>query len=52
LVTDTGGSLCHAAVVAREVGLPAVVGTHSATRTIANGQIVEVDGTAGVVRLI
>jgi phosphohistidine swiveling domain-containing protein len=52
LVTDAGGSLCHAAVVAREYGIPAVVGTHSATRTIANGQIVEVDGVAGVVRLI
>jgi phosphoenolpyruvate synthase/pyruvate phosphate dikinase len=51
LVTDAGGSLCHAAVVAREYGLPAVVGTHTATERIRNGQIVEVDGANGVVRL-
>jgi phosphoenolpyruvate synthase/pyruvate phosphate dikinase len=51
LVTDAGGSLCHAAVVAREYGIPAVVGTHTATRTIVTGQVVEVDGAAGVVRL-
>jgi phosphohistidine swiveling domain-containing protein len=52
LVTDAGGSLCHAAVVAREYGIPAVVGTHSASRVFADGQLVEVDGAAGIVRLI
>ena len=50
LVTDQGGSLCHAAVVAREYRLPAVVGTHHATTTIQTGQRVEVDGMLGVVR--
>ncbi|HEX5014186.1 MAG TPA: PEP-utilizing enzyme [Candidatus Limnocylindrales bacterium] len=51
LVTNTGGVLSHAAVVAREFALPAVVGTGDATRRITDGQIVELDGTTGVVRL-
>jgi phosphohistidine swiveling domain-containing protein len=51
LVTDSGGSLCHGAVVAREYALPAVVGTYRATATIRTGQVVEVDGAAGLVRL-
>ena len=52
LVTDTGGVLSHAAVVAREFGLPAVVGTGDATTRIADGRLVEIDGTTGVVRLL
>lgn len=52
LVTDTGGVLSHAAVVAREFGLPAVVGTRDGTTRIADGRIVEVDGAAGIVRLL
>lgn len=52
LVTNTGGALSHAAVVAREFGVPAVVGTGEATRRLRDGQIVEVDGTAGEVRLL
>ncbi len=52
LVTDTGGVLSHAAVVAREFGLPAVVGTHDGTTRIADGQLVEVDRAAGIVRLL
>lgn len=49
LVTDFGGVLCHGAVVAREYGLPAVVGTRYATRYIRDGEIVKVDGTSGIV---
>ena len=52
LVTNTGGVLSHAAVVAREFGLPAVTGVSGATTTIRDGQIVEIDGTAGTVRLL
>jgi phosphohistidine swiveling domain-containing protein len=52
LVTNTGGVLSHAAVVAREFGLPAVVGVAGATTTIADGQPLEIDGTAGTVRLL
>jgi rifampicin phosphotransferase len=52
LVTNTGGVLAHAAVVAREFGLPAVVGVAGATDRIADGRMVEIDGTAGTVRLL
>lgn len=52
LVTETGGMLSHAAVVAREYGIPAVVGVADATAHIATGRLVEVDGSRGVVRLI
>jgi pyruvate,water dikinase len=50
LVTNTGGILCHAAVVAREFGLPAVVGVSSATSTIRDGAMLEIDGREGTVR--
>jgi phosphohistidine swiveling domain-containing protein len=52
LVTNTGGVLSHAAVVAREFALPAVVGTGDATTRITDGQTVELDGTTGYVRLL
>ena len=52
LVTNVGGVLSHAAVVAREFGLPAVVGVRDATTTITDGQALEIDGTAGTVRLL
>lgn len=52
VVTDTGGMLSHAAVVAREYAIPAVVGAGSATRALRDGQTVEVDGTRGTVRIV
>ncbi|MEO8272466.1 MAG: PEP-utilizing enzyme [Chloroflexota bacterium] len=52
LVTNTGGVLSHAAVVAREFGLPAVVGVTGATDKIRDGRLVEIDGIAGIVRLL
>lgn len=52
IVTDTGGVLSHAAILAREFGIPAVVGTGQATRLIRDGQMLEVDGSAGLVRII
>ncbi|MEP6638637.1 MAG: PEP-utilizing enzyme [Chloroflexota bacterium] len=52
LITNTGGVLSHAAVVAREFALPAVVGTGDATTRIADGRLVELDGSTGVVRLL
>lgn len=52
IVTDTGGILSHSAVVAREYRIPAVVGTGVATRLIRDGQLVEVDGDAGLVRIL
>jgi len=51
LVTDTGGVLAHGAIVAREYGIPAVMGTKVGTRMIRTGQRVVVDGDAGEVRI-
>jgi pyruvate,water dikinase len=47
LVTDTGGILSHAAIIAREYRVPAVVATGHGTRTLHDGQIVTVDGNTG-----
>jgi phosphohistidine swiveling domain-containing protein len=52
VVTETGGVLSHAAVVAREYGIPAVLNVVDATRVIRDGQLVEVDGTKGIIRII
>jgi pyruvate,water dikinase len=52
VVTVEGGPMSHAAVLARELGIPAVVGARSALTDIANGAMVEVDPVAGEVRLI
>ena len=49
LVTDGGGRTCHAAIVSREMGLPAVVGARRATELLRDGELVTVDGTLGVV---
>jgi len=49
LVTNTGGMTCHAAIVARELGVPCVVGTRTATRDLHDGTTVTVDGTHGQV---
>ncbi len=49
LITDAGGSTCHAAIVSRELGLPAIVGTRTATTTLRNGDVVTVDAAAGQV---
>jgi phosphohistidine swiveling domain-containing protein len=51
IVTDVGGPLSHGSIVAREYGIPAVLGTGDATRRIRSGQVVTVDGSAGVVTL-
>jgi pyruvate,water dikinase len=51
VVTDIGGPLSHSSIVAREYGIPAVMATGVATRRILNGQIITVDGSAGLVTL-
>jgi phosphohistidine swiveling domain-containing protein len=51
LVTDHGGILSHPAIIAREYGLPAVVGTQDATSRLRDGQLVTVDGTLGTVEI-
>ena len=52
VVTDAGGILCHAAVVAREFKIPTVIGTEKATKTFINGDYLEVDAGKGIVRKI
>ncbi|MCS7174003.1 MAG: PEP-utilizing enzyme [Armatimonadetes bacterium] len=51
-VTDAGGLMSHAAIVAREFGIPAVLGTGSATKRIRTGQRLWIDGDAGIVRIL
>ncbi|CAN5651484.1 hypothetical protein BH23CHL5_BH23CHL5_27500 [soil metagenome] len=51
IVTETGGPLCHCAIVAREYGIPAVVSAHGATTRLKSGQTITVDGTNGVIKL-
>jgi pyruvate,water dikinase len=51
VVTDVGGPLSHGSIVAREYGIPAVLGTGTATKLIHSGQVITVDGSAGVVTL-
>lgn len=52
VVVDSGGLLCHAAVIAREFGIPAVVGVGTGTSSIPDGAMIEVDPLAGTVRVI
>jgi nucleoside-diphosphate-sugar epimerase/phosphohistidine swiveling domain-containing protein len=52
VVTDIGGEMSHAAVVAREYGVPCVVDTQVAAASLRTGDLVEVDGRAGTVRLV
>jgi rifampicin phosphotransferase len=51
VVTDTGGVLAHTSLVAREYGIPAVVGVGDATVRLRDGDVVVVDGTAGTVEV-
>ncbi len=52
LVTEVGGLMTHGAVIAREYGLPAVVGVENATRLIEDGQRIRVNGSAGFVEIV
>ena len=52
IVTNEGGITCHAAIVARELGIPCIIGTRIATKVLKDGDLVEVDADRGVVRKI
>jgi pyruvate,water dikinase len=52
IVTQEGGPLCHAAVIARELGLPAVIGAVGAMALVPDGSVIEVDPKAGAVRVL
>ena len=51
LITEVGGLMTHGSVVAREYGIPAVVGVHDATTRLATGQRIRIDGTSGAIEL-
>ncbi|MFC1649000.1 PEP-utilizing enzyme [Nanoarchaeota archaeon] len=50
IVTDEGGLSCHAAIVSRELGVPCVIGTKTASKTFKDGDVVEVDADSGIVK--
>lgn len=52
VVMEVGGVMCHAAVVARELGVPAVFGVDGVLERLADGQLIEIDGDAGSVRMV
>ncbi len=52
IITDEGGVTCHAAIVARELGKPCIIGTKIATKVLKDGDEVEVDADKGIVRII
>lgn len=52
IITDEGGILCHAAIVAREFGIPTIVGTNTATKILKSGNRVELDTEKGVVKIL
>ena len=52
IITDIGAPLSHASIVARELGIPAVVGTNNATDKLKTGDFVKVDGTRGIVEIL
>jgi phosphohistidine swiveling domain-containing protein len=52
VVTDEGGMSCHAAIISREFGLPCVVGTQVATRVLKTGDLIEVNGDTGVIKIL
>ena len=47
IITDKGGQTSHAAIVSRELGVPCVVGTKTATKDFQEGDVVTLDGTSG-----
>ncbi|MFC4547985.1 PEP-utilizing enzyme [Paenactinomyces guangxiensis] len=52
LVTEVGGLMTHGSVVAREYGIPPVVGVDNATKTLKDGQYVRIDGSRGFVQIL
>jgi len=52
IITDEGGILCHAAIIARELKKPCVTGTKIATQVLKDDDLVEVDATKGIIKII
>lgn len=52
LVMEVGGLMTHGAVVAREYGIPAIVGVHQATTRLKTGMLISVDGSSGIITIL
>ncbi len=52
IITDEGGIACHAAIVSRELGIPAIIGTKIATKILKDGDLVEIDVNNGVIKIL
>jgi len=52
IITDEGGVMCHASIIARELGKPCIIGTKIATKVLEDGDLVEVDANNGIVRIL
>ena len=52
IITDEGGITSHAAIVAREFGIPCMVGTINATKLLKDGNMIELDGNKGIIRIL
>ncbi len=52
IITDEGGIACHAAIISRELGIPCIIGTKNATRTLKTGNTVELDLKTGIIKVI
>jgi len=52
IVTDEGGLTCHAAIIARELKVPCLIGTKNATDMLEDGMMVEVDADNGIVKIL
>ncbi|MCX6707323.1 MAG: PEP-utilizing enzyme, partial [Candidatus Woesearchaeota archaeon] len=50
LITDEGGLTCHAAIVSRELGIPCIIGTKHATKTLKDDDKIELDAEKGIIR--
>ena len=51
IITDEGGITCHAAILAREFGVPCIVGTRIATQVLKNGDLIEVNADEGIIKI-
>jgi pyruvate,water dikinase len=52
IITDEGGLTCHAAIVARELKRPCIIGTKNATKILRDGDYVEVDANNGIIKIL
>ncbi len=52
IITDEGGLTCHAAIISRELGIPCIVGTKTATTKLKDSMFVEVDATTGIIKIL